>query len=185
MKMKRFGSLALGTFLVCLLAAATPATAQDSGGSAVQERALGANVMLTLTTGEVKEGPRRSYKIVTRSGEAASLLVGWRTPIPTVRSGDADSGEPVTSYVYQNVGMTARLRPILLPDGRLRVDGEVEISGSKKSEAAETPDEMPAIGTFQQKLDVILEKGQPLRVAEVPDPEGGQLYLELEAHLLD
>jgi hypothetical protein len=185
MKMKRFGPLALGTCLVCLLASATPVTAQESGDTAVKESGLGANVLLTLTIGEVKEGPRRDYKIVTRSGEAASLLVGWRTPIPTVRSGDADSGEPVTSYVYQNVGMTARLRPTLLPDGRLRLDGEIEISGSKKSDVVETPDEMPVIGTFQQNLDVIVKRGEPLRVAEVPDPEGGQLYLELEARLLD
>jgi len=185
MKMKRFGSLALGSCLVCLLAVATPVTAQDSGDTAVKESEPGANVIVTLTLGEVKKGPTRTYKLVTRSGEAAGILVGWRTPIPTVRTGGTDSGEPVTSYVYQNVGMTARLRPTLLPDGRLRLDGEIELSGSRKSEVAETPDGMPIIGTFQQDLDVLLKEGEPLRVAEVPDPEGGQLYLELEAHLLD
>ena len=47
MKMKRFGSLALGTCLVCLLAAATPVTAQDSGDTAVKESVLGVNVIVT------------------------------------------------------------------------------------------------------------------------------------------
>jgi hypothetical protein len=44
---------------------------------------------------------------------------------------------------------------------------------------------MPLIGTFQQDLNVLLRAGKPLRIAEVPDPEGGTMYLELSAEVLD
>jgi hypothetical protein len=49
---------------------------------------------------------------------------------------------------------------------------------------AGAPAGMPVIGTFQQEIDVDLAAGKPLVVAEVPDPEGGVLRMELEAGIL-
>ena len=46
-------------------------------------------------------------------------------------------------------------------------------------------DDLPIIGTFQQELNVTLKEGKPLRLAEVPDPEGGRVHLEIKAEVLD
>jgi Flp pilus assembly secretin CpaC len=171
-------TLAALVALAALALSASAATAQEAG-----QEAEGTNVLLTLTLGEINEGPTRTYRLVSRSNETSSLLIGWRTPIPTVREG-AD-GDPITSYVYQNVGMTARLRPELLSNKRLRVRGEIEISGTREADMKENVEGMPIIGTFQLDLDVILQEGEALRVAEVPDPESGQRYLEITAQLLN
>jgi len=110
--------------------------------------------------------------------------MGWRTPIPTARAASDTSGDaPVTTYVYQNVGMTAQLETRVLEPGAFLVEGTIELSGARALPGVELPPDMPAIGTFQQELSVRLEDGKPLRVAEVPDPDGGTLYLELEASL--
>lgn len=170
--------LAAFATLAALALSSSAATAQEAS-----PEGDGTNVLLTLTLGEVTEGPTRTYRLVARSNEMSSMLIGWRTPIPTVR--DNADGDPVTSYVYQNVGMTARLRPELLAKKKLRVRGEVEISGSRDAEMKENVEGMPIIGTFQLDLDVLLEEGKTLRVAEVPDPESGQRYLEITAELLD
>ena len=150
---------------------------------------LGPNVMITMTVGNVDEpGAKvRTYRFLGRDGTAAAMLMGWRMPIPTShsRSGDDDTA-PVTSYVYQNVGVTAELEIDVLSDGRVLLAGEIEISGTREG----TPPEQgatapPMIGTFQQALNVILREEQPIRVAQVPDPEGKTLYLQVEVDVLD
>ena len=150
---------------------------------------VGPNIKITLTVGDVEaeEGPTvRHYALIARDGGSpASLLMGWRTPIPTSTASN-DGSAPVTSYVYQNVGMTARIEAQLIDDGRILVSGAIEISGARRE--AQLPGASsyaPTIGTFQQELNVLLRKGKPLRVAEVPDPEGGTMYLQLEAEILD
>lgn len=174
-----------GFILACLLGTATAVVAEDAERAAAKETGPGANVQVTLTLGEVKLGPQRTYRLIARTGEPARMLVGWRTPIPTVRSPDGEGGEPITSYVYQNIGMTTRLQTNVLADGRFHVQGEIEISGAKPSELAGDVAGMPLIGTFQQDIDILLRAGEPLRIAEAPDPEGGQRYLEIKVSLLN
>ena len=82
--------------------------------------------------------------------------------------------------------MTANLEVGLLQDGRILVSGAVEISGTRDDSGAHgSPSNMPVIGTFQQNLSVALRDGVALRVAEVPDPDGGNMYLDLTARALD
>jgi len=169
--------------VAALALAATVAAAQDPGRSGAP-RETERNVQFTITLGEVSAGPQRSYRLVGSLGETARMIVGFRTPIPTARSNEDGSGA-ATSFVYQNVGLTALLRPTRYEDGRLRVTGQVEVSSSKASETTGSVQGMPVIGTFQQELDVFLEPGKPLRLAEGPDPDGGQRYIELTAALLD
>jgi hypothetical protein len=92
---------------------------------------IGPNVSVTITVGEVEDDgskPNRAYKLMTRSGSSAELLMGWRTPIPTATS-DAEGEEDanVTSFVYQNVGMTARIEVRVVGQGTVLLRGEVEI----------------------------------------------------------
>jgi hypothetical protein len=162
--------------------AAASATAQEPARSTppkTDER----NVQLTITLGEVTKGPQKSYRVVGSLGKTARMIVGFRTPIPTARNND--DGGAAMAFVYQNVGMTAMLRPEQAEGGRLHVMGQLEVSGAKASEMAEGPQGMPIIGTFQQDIDVFVAPGKPLRLAEGPDPDGGQRFIELTVTLLD
>ena len=150
---------------------------------------VGPNIKITLTVGDVEtdQGPTvRHYVLITRDGGSpARILMGWRTPIPTETSSD-DGSTPVTSYVYQNIGMTAKIEARVVGDGRILIAGAVEISGARREgQGADVPARAPTIGTFQQELNVLLRDGKPMRVAEMPDPEGGTMFLELEAEVLD
>ena len=180
---------------VCLLTVAslvvsgTPVSAQGNSETPV---AIGPNVRLTLTIVDSDPGVRpeqRSYEYVARDGGGkASLLMGWRVPIPTTRVADDDGGEPITEYVYQNIGFTANLWVTILEDDRILVQGDIETSGARQGPEAmrdSAEDNLPIIGTVQQELNVTLKEGKPLRLAEVPDPEGGRVHLEIKAEVLD
>jgi hypothetical protein len=171
----------------CLVLSAVPVRAQAGSDVPV---AVGPNVRLTLTIVDSDAGVRpdeRTYEYVARDGGGkASLLMGWRVPIPTTRA--ADGSEPVTEYVYQNIGFTANLWIEILEDGRILVQGDIETSGARQGpqelrDAA--TDDLPIIGTFQQNLNVTLKEGKALVLAEVPDPEGGRVHLEIKADVLD
>lgn len=177
--MKRF-VLPVLALAATLIASAAVLEAEEPDAT----EAPGANVRITITVGDVEHGSRptvRTYRLVTSDGgEPAHLLIGWRTPIPTHR----DGGE--MHYVYQNVGMTAHMDAEILAPESIRLSGELEISGARSGmEGIELPTGMPLIGTFQQAVVVLLREGQALRVAEVPDPEGGTMYVELAAEILD
>jgi hypothetical protein len=148
------------------------------------------NVRIVLTTGRAEggsEGEEKTYRLITRAdGPPAKLLMGWRMPIPTTRSAtELDEGEPEVSFVYQNVGMSAHLETRFIDSDRVLVRGIIEISGKKDAPDAERdPSHPPVIGTFQQDLSVVLRDGEPLRVAEVPDPEGNTLYMDLRVDVM-
>jgi len=173
-------ALLIPVFLATAAPAAKPET--TTGG--------GHNVAVTLKVGRLG-GPQgnteRTYKMLSQDGSTARMLTGWRAPIPTRSTGEGGSDEhPSTSYVYQNVGVSADLGIQVLEDGRVLVSGQVEISGVRESTSAGgTSAKAPMIGTFQQVLKVVLQAGKKLRVAEGPDPEAGTLYLDLQADLVE
>jgi hypothetical protein len=108
-------------------------------------------------------------------------------PIPTRASDDAEGANASTSYIYQNVGVTAALDTQEVGPGRFLVSGQVEVSGAREGAAAvpSPAGKLPLIGTFQQAIRVVVANGKKLRVAEAPDPEAGTLYLELRVDLLE
>jgi hypothetical protein len=143
------------------------------------------NVAMTLIVGRIGAGAedsQKTYKMLGQAGSTTSILMGWKMPIPT-RSGE---GGDATTYVYQNIGVSADMIPTIAPDGRFLVEGEIEISGTRepRGDAAKAT-KGPLIGTFQQALHVVLPRGKRVRVAEAPDPETGTLYLDLEVNLAD
>jgi len=185
----KLGNLPVSLLCVALAGGIVSTTfAQDEDGES-HATYVGPNIKITLTVGDVEadKGPTvRRYTLIARDGGSpASMLMGWRTPIPTTISSD-DGSTPVTSYVYQNVGMTAKIEARIMGDGRILISGAVEISGARREDLSPGASvQAPTIGTFQQELNVLLRNGKPLRVAEVPDPEGGTMYLQLEAEILD
>ncbi len=146
------------------------------------------NVSITLSVGRsggASGAAEKVYKILGQEGATTRMLVGWRTPIPTRSSDDKGGETPATSYVYQNVGLTADLDVEALPGDRLLVAGQLEISGAREGQGvAAAGGRPPMIGTYQQALRVVLKNGEKLRVAEGPDPEGGTMFVDLRVDRL-
>lgn len=174
--------------LIAVLTAGVPALAQ--AGNDAEPYEMGENIRVTLRTGDIGEDGtkvNREWVMMARDrGRPASMLMGWRTPIPTsTMVGDDPDAQPVTSYSYQNIGMSAQVETVILQDGRVLLTGQFELSGGRDKPPAEAgaDDDLPVIGTFQQSLNVLLDPGKPVRVAEVPDHDGGTLFLELIAEI--
>lgn len=176
-----------------LLAGAQAASAQ---APAVPDASASDNVSITLTVGRVggtAPAGEKTYKFVGQDGKPARMLMGWRTPIPTRSSDQGQSDASATSYVYQNIGMTADLQTRSVGKTRYSVMGQIEISGTRDgagaaaaaAAAAAPPGKPPLIGTFNQALNVVVSLGKKVRIAEVPDPEGGSLYIDLRVDLLE
>jgi hypothetical protein len=170
---------------VLVLLAVPPPEAQAPNPSA------GANIAITLTVGRTggSGGPsEKVYRMMGRDDSMSRLLMGWRMPIPTRVTGEGAEATPAVNVVYQNVGVSADLRTDLVKAGVVRLRGEVEVSGLRETQATGAMGaggKAPLIGTFQQSLDVVLKEGKKQRVAEVPDPESGTLYLDLEVDILE
>jgi len=145
---------------------------------------VGQNVLITLTiskTGGSGAG-EKVYKMIGQDRADANMLVGWRTPIPTTSAVKDESGKAGTvNYIYQNVGVNAKLAVRILEKGRIHLKGGIEISGARDSQVGKTDEVAPMIGTFQQTLSAVVTEGKKLRVAEGPDPAGGILALDIEA----
>ena len=161
---------------VVVLAAVAPVSSAETAPAAAQN-----NVSITLTIGK-KDAPTGSgekvHKFLIQEGAKSSVLMGWRTPLPTRAAEGA--GEPsATSYIYQNVGVSATFETQAIGNGRYLVVGQVEISGVRPPQTVGESGKPPLIGTFNQSLRVVLPNGQKVRVTEGPDPEGGTLFLDL------
>ena len=149
---------------------------------------VGITITITDTEGDDDAGPEtRSYHMITQAnGPPTSLLMGWRMPIPTSRQPNDDpDAESVISYVYQNVGMSARLHSVQLDGRQVLIKGMIEVSGKRNEPQTEQNElDLPIIGTFQQDLYVVLQDGKTLRAAEVPDPDGGTISIEIRADVM-
>jgi hypothetical protein len=148
----------------------------------------GQNVLITLTVSKTGgTGPgEKIYKMMGQDRSDANMMVGWRTPIPTTSAASDDTGKaPTTNYIYQNVGIQAKLSIRILDKGRIWLKGGIEISGARDSQVGKSAEGAPPmIGTFQQTLSAVVAEGKKLRVAEGPDPTGGIVSLDIEATTL-
>jgi hypothetical protein len=150
--------------------------------------AAGSNVAITLTVGRAggaAGAKEKAYRFVGQDGAVSRILMGWRTPLPTRTADDKASDGASTSYIYQNVGVTADLNAQSVGGGRFLVSGQIEVSGSRDAPTVGEAGKPPLIGTFQQALDVVVTNGKKLRIAEGPDPESGTLYIDLRVDLLE
>ena len=182
--MNRSTKVSCVVLAAALLLAACPVLGEEKPA----QTGTGQNVLVTLTISRTgASGPvEKVYKFVGQDDSEASMLVGWRTPIPTQSAAREEAGKaPVTSYVYQNVGVNARLVIKVLGGGRISLRGAIEISGAREGQPVDSSGQkVPLIGTFQQGLTAVVEDGKKLRVASAPDPEGGTTTLDIEATLL-
>ncbi len=159
---------------VATLAAISSAAAEPAG-----------NVRITVESGRLdgksKVSPSR-YSILTSYGDAASLNVGTRLPIPTaVANPDAaPSGPaPVVSFSYQNIGVTAKLKALPVDGGRIQVRGDIASTYLRSDATTHPVPGGPAIGTLNQDVNVSVRPGRAVRVLSVDEPGVGAFYVEL------
>jgi len=181
--MKRSVLLSLMLIPTALVAGAAPPEGTPAAPG------VAPNVAVTLIVGRAG-GPtgadEKTYRILGQAGSTSRMLMGWRAPIPTRQSAAESAEAPSMSFVYQNIGVSADLQTDVLPDRRLLVHGQVEISGARGAPLGDLTSAKPTlIGTFQQALRVVLVPGKRLRVAEGPDPDGGTIHLDIEVDIVE
>ena len=176
------------SMLLCFLLIVTAVTASAAPPESSAPAGVPPNVSVTLFVGK-SGGPSgsepKAYKMLGQAGDPMRLLMGWRAPIPT-RQSSGDGADAATNFIYQNIGVSADLQTDVLSDRRLAVHGQIEISGVRGAPLGELTSSKPTvIGTFQQALRVVVTPGKRMRVAEVPDPEGGTLHLDIQVDLVE
>jgi hypothetical protein len=176
----------------CLLAAAVSVPAVRAAAPAPGDGEVPPNVRISIELGRIAAGGKTSatsYQIVVAAnGEAAEMESNSRVPIPTTvfntSKADGDKIVPVTSFTYQNVGFTARLRVSVDPGSRLLVSGKVDSSFILDGQTGGDPAQPPRIESLSQELNLLLHDGKPLRVTTIGDGGTGSLYMEIKAELL-
>lgn len=177
-------SIALATILclagVALVGVSAAAEPQRPGDDS-------ANVFLRVTVVDTNvEGveSRHSVSALALDGRSARMVTGWRLPIPETTVGPATEGSPpVTTYSYQDVGLSATLQGRVVSANRLRVTGRIEVSAVDEEASAGRP--APSLGTFRHDFEVALVDGVGEAIAEVTKPRGGSLSLAVSASIRD
>ena len=148
----------------------------------------GANVQFDLTLADRNAGggrSERSVQALALDGSRIRLSTGWRIPIPTTTFNTANTvGSdivPVTSYQYQDVGVSASFENRIVGGNRIRIAGQIEVSAIDQGDDAASEAAGPRVGAFSHEFDVILVDGVETTLAEVPKPDGGTMTLALSA----
>jgi general secretion pathway protein D len=97
-------------------------------------------------------------------GEKAEILIGDRVPIPTTSFNTSQTvgGNivPITSFTYQNVGITVNIEPRVHHNQEITLKVSVEISQVTGSVANEGGASQPIIGTRQIQTVIRLRDGE-------------------------
>ena len=172
--MKRVFSMVCPALVLALAVSGLPAAgAEANPGSAP-------NVRVTFTLGKVegkdKKTPLKSFALVVLSGDLSSLLTGARVPIPTTQAADEGS---VTTYTYQNVGLSAQVEAEVVAGGEVQIKANVEHSWIDP----ETKNSQPVVETRHQQIRVSLKDGAALEITRSSDGEELR-YVEVKADIL-
>ena len=97
-------------------------------------------------------------------GEEASILIGDRVPIPTTTFNTSNtiggSIVPITSFTYQNVGITVRVKPRVHHNKEITLEVEVEISQLSGTVETSAGQRQPIIGTRTIQTVIRLRDGE-------------------------
>jgi hypothetical protein len=166
--------------LVVFLLAAAPIAAQSDATY---------NVRVTFTAGTL-DGTKQEEKIpdkslslvVTSGGPPASLLTGSRVPIPTTSVHTLETAVvPVTSFTYQNIGFSAEVEALILPNGWVQVRANVEDSWIEPG----TEEDHPVVETRHQRINVVLQESKAIEIVRSTDDDDLIRWVDVEAEILD
>jgi len=103
-------------------------------------------------------------QIRVSEGEKAEILIGDRVPIPTTSFNTSQTigGNivPVTSFTYQNVGITVQIEPRVHHNKEVTLKVQVEISQISSFVQASGGTQQPIIGTRQIQTVIRLRDGE-------------------------
>ena len=180
MHAKTRSALLATALLVALLLPATTVLAQSDATY---------NVRVIFTAGKL-DGTKKEEKVpakslslvVTSGGPPASLLTGSRVPIPNTTVHTTEDGVvPVTSYTYQNIGFSAEVEALILPNGWIQIRANVEDSWIEPG----TEDDQPVVETRHQQINVVLQEGEPIEIVRSTDEDDLIRWVDVEADILD
>jgi len=174
-----------------LLVAAVLAALLLPAASAFAQSDANYNVRVTFTAGKL-DGNKKENKVpgkalslvVTSGGPPASMLTGSRVPIPTKEIQATDDGVvPVISYTYQNIGFSAEVEALILPNGWIQVRANLEDSWIE--EGTENENDQPVVETRHQRINVILQEGAPIEIVRSTDDDDRIRWVDVKAEILD
>jgi general secretion pathway protein D len=97
-------------------------------------------------------------------GERAEILIGDRVPIPTTSFNTSQTvgGNivPITSFTYQNVGITLQMEPRVHHNKEVTLNVQVEVSQVTGTVSTSAGQEQPIIGTRQVQTVIRLRDGE-------------------------
>ena len=109
-------------------------------------------------------------------GEEASILIGDRVPIPTTTFNTSNtigsSVVPLTSFTYQNVGITVRVTPRVHHNKEVTLQVEVEISQLTGEIETSAGQSQPIIGTRTIQTVIRLRDGETNMLAGLIQHQG-------------
>ena len=109
-------------------------------------------------------------------GEEASILIGDRVPIPTTTFNTSNtigsSVVPLTSFTYQNVGITVRVTPRVHHNKEVTLQVEVEISQLTGEIETSAGQRQPIIGTRTIQTVIRLRDGETNMLAGLIQHQG-------------
>jgi hypothetical protein len=166
--------------LVVFFLAAMPIGAQSDATYNV--RVIFTAGKLDATKKEEKVPAKSLSLVVTSGGPPASLLTGSRVPIPnTTVHATEDGVVPVTSYTYQNIGFSAEVEALILPNGWIQIRANVEDSWIEPG----TEDDQPVVETRHQQINVVLQEGEPIEIVRSTDEDDLIRWVDVKADILD
>lgn len=179
--MRRLASLTLS--LVLALSLLPPAVAGDDVG---RRDAGAATVLLTFTVADHGAGRDESARVIhlrALDGRRARLQTGWRLPIPTTTANTGGETAAVTSYQYQDVGMTVSVECRIVGDDRLQLSGNLELSAQASAPPVGLVSGPPSLSTLNHHFEVALTIGTDTVLAQVPGPDGGEMTLSVRTSI--
>ena len=136
---------------------------QTGSGAAIKRSA-----MVTVSNGGA---PGQTGSGMLRSGNSIPVASTTFTPMlaPTEDGKLPPAArQPMTSYSYRSVGLNVDVdRVTVVSENRVRATLNIEFSGVDDKASASTG--APAFPTFSQRLQLFLDSGKPLVVAQSSD----------------
>jgi hypothetical protein len=143
---------------------------------------LRVQLVITRFQGEKKLASLPYTLVVTAGGSRARMRMGVDTPIPTT-STSSDTGKPMTSFQYRNVGTNIDCFAVDRGEGRYQLNIGVENSSALTGVGASSAltgvgasvEGVPLFRRFETSLDPVLRDGQSVQTVASTDPVTGEV----------
>jgi hypothetical protein len=154
-------------------AKAETAKAESSTERRSATTTLRVQLVITRFQGEKKVASLPYTFVVTAGGGRARMRMGVDTPIP-MTSTSSDTGKPLTSFQYKNVGTNIDCTANDRGDGRYQLNIGVENS-SALTGAGASVEGVPLFRRFETNLDPLMRDGQSVQTVASTDPVTGEV----------